>query len=120
MCEAITKRGRVCRRVNVKGETRCSSHLSHQECSICFESGVNRKLKCGHWYHQTCFEEWAKRQGETVTCPLCRRVECQTIRESRKIDAQAVMEVLQQLFPLPREMLDQVVQHLVQELSDER
>lgn len=46
------------------------------ECSICLDSlsaislrVVRQIVPCGHAYHKTCIEEWAK---EANTCPNCR------------------------------------------------
>jgi len=44
------------------------------ECSICLELEPSRrwiKLKCGHFFHQTCAEKWHQKNP---TCALCRSV----------------------------------------------
>lgn len=38
-------------------------------CSICFESGNNWKLPCGHDFHKECICKWFKSKSN---CPLCR------------------------------------------------
>jgi len=44
------------------------------ECSICLELKPSSrwiKLKCGHYFHQTCAEKWYQKKP---TCALCRSV----------------------------------------------
>ncbi|CAG9321691.1 unnamed protein product [Blepharisma stoltei] len=44
-------------------------------CCICFEefnsNSYARKLLCGHVFHDSCIDEWFKRQPEP-RCPLCK------------------------------------------------
>ena len=58
-------------RLYIKEVIRSPLHAFTFCCSICLdESKENIKtLLCGHEFHQTCIEEWFKREE---TCPLCR------------------------------------------------
>lgn len=42
-------------------------------CPICYEDVIdgneNKKLKCGHEFHNKCILEWCK---NNLTCPMCR------------------------------------------------
>jgi Ring finger domain len=44
-------------------------------CPICHEDVIdeneNKKLKCGHEFHDKCILEWCKKN---LTCPMCRDV----------------------------------------------
>ncbi len=121
----MTKKGIRCRRTNIIGQTRCRQHFKAEGvCSICFEQGVNRELKCGHWFHRECFEKWEKKlEDREVTCPLCRRVEkksdhLQEMLREEQVDEEAVLRVLQQLFPFPSAMLEQLSHYLIHQIRE--
>jgi hypothetical protein len=45
--------------------------LEKEECSICLgEENLNKKLKCGHIFHDKCIKEWIEKGSST--CPVCR------------------------------------------------
>ncbi|CAG9311530.1 unnamed protein product [Blepharisma stoltei] len=41
-------------------------------CSICMDHEVRESvvLRCNHWFHRSCLEEWIQRR---MACPMCRR-----------------------------------------------
>ena len=54
---------------------------TEEECIICNEKLKKKKktkyatLKCGHSFHNKCFQKWIKtqhEQGQVATCPICR------------------------------------------------
>ena len=47
---------------------------SKEECSICFEQGVDCKLiPCGHVFHWECVSKYFfSKEDETTPCPMCR------------------------------------------------
>lgn len=45
------------------------------ECAICIdriERGEQQSLKCGHYFHKKCIDEWLTQKNE---CPICRSLE---------------------------------------------
>ena len=46
---------------------------SDKECTICLEEFIENEkiygLKCNHYYHKKCIDDWLKKRQ---TCPLCR------------------------------------------------
>ena len=47
-----------------------------QQCSICLEAfqdkEVVKTLPCLHHFHAGCIEEWLRREGQKVSCPVCK------------------------------------------------
>ena len=128
-CEAYTIKGSLCTRSKVKGQSCCRIHLKiSQECSICYELGLNYQLKCGHWFHRKCFEKWkqiSRKSNSDVTCPICRRVESKRriIQNSNQEsetdnDTQHLVELLSVLFPFPAQMVEMIAEDLLLQLSD--
>lgn len=52
-----------------------ASEEEHQ-CSICLEAfqdkEVVKTLPCLHHFHASCIEEWLRREGQKVSCPVCK------------------------------------------------
>ena len=46
------------------------------QCSICLEAfqdkEVVKTLPCLHHFHAGCIEEWLRREGQKVSCPVCK------------------------------------------------
>ena len=46
------------------------------QCSICLEGfqekEVVKTLPCLHHFHASCIEEWLRREGQKVSCPVCK------------------------------------------------
>ena len=59
--------------VEKKELTYTNETYSDKECTICLEDfNENEKiygLKCNHYYHKKCIDDWLKKHQ---TCPLCR------------------------------------------------
>ncbi|CAD7940740.1 unnamed protein product [Amoebophrya sp. A120] len=58
--------------------TSLSGSDSAPSCTIClteFEEGelVRTMPECDHIYHAACLERWARSQGSSCLCPMCRR-----------------------------------------------
>ena len=47
-----------------------------RSCSICLEAFKDREvvktLPCLHHFHAGCIEEWLRREGRDVSCPVCK------------------------------------------------
>lgn len=47
-----------------------------RSCSICLEAFKDREvvktLPCLHHFHASCIEEWLRREGQAVCCPMCK------------------------------------------------
>lgn len=45
-------------------------------CTICFEpittEQPTKDIKCGHKFHEECFDRWSNNETPYVACPLCR------------------------------------------------
>jgi len=70
-CTFLTKKGRVCKKKNVKNGECCSSHLRNI-CSICTEYVTHQtKLHCNHSFCSKCISTWIHMEDKQ-TCPMCR------------------------------------------------
>ena len=56
-----------------KIEIQFKNNLYQNECTICLENfnenEILYELKCKHYYHKTCIDDWLSKKR---TCPLCR------------------------------------------------
>ncbi len=56
-----------------KIEVKYDNNFYDKECTICLEGFVENellyKLKCHHYYHKNCIDDWLSKKN---TCPLCR------------------------------------------------
>ncbi len=47
-----------------------------RSCSICLDAlqdkEVVKTLPCLHHFHASCIEEWLRREGQKVSCPVCK------------------------------------------------
>ena len=139
-CKTLTKERKSCRLKCVLGTQSCRRHLKWEgECPICIEEFPNWELKCGHRFHRKCFEKWRRMvrvKGEDVRCPLCRSIESkrrlssvqdERVRASFDIPASGVSvqgegieelsNLLQMLLPFPAQMIEQMAEHLWNQLS---
>ena len=69
-CKGVCKNGQRCKKQILKAEY-CKIHYEG-ECSICISNIRDCKSKrtsCGHFFHESCLEEWLNRDN---TCPICR------------------------------------------------
>jgi len=56
----------IVRRKNIHG----LNSETKEECLICREKSANIRIKCFHYYHKGCLEEW---QRISSCCPICRK-----------------------------------------------
>lgn len=69
-CKGICKNGQQCKRTLLKAEY-CKIHYKG-DCSICLSDihdYKSTKTSCGHFFHDTCLEQWLDKH---YTCPICR------------------------------------------------
>ena len=73
-CSGTTQSGHRC-----KNRAGCHIHgePSGPECSICLvatgKTRSTKELRCGHKFHKACIDEWTRKGGEQVSCPMCRK-----------------------------------------------
>ncbi len=44
--------------------------VSKERCNICYEESSDLKIKCEHYFHKGCLEEWLRISSK---CPICRK-----------------------------------------------
>lgn len=78
ICKATLRSGQRCgyraKYGDFCGYHKNQNHVEIYECPICLielTSKDEKKLLCGHCFHETCLMKWEK-QGKN-TCPICRR-----------------------------------------------
>lgn len=93
-------------------------------CTICYnkiEKDTDKKLDCGHKYHEACIDTWLK---ESKTCPICRtpcRSDFETIIINALTSTSIFFDFYNYLGDVDIDLLELLLAHIneaIQDLND--